>query len=89
MALLIFSMCFVTALGCAAILARAYLRTRHGLLLWSGLCFTALAGNEALVILDLYILPELELLAVRRAMGLLAAALMLVGLILHDRGPTK
>lgn len=83
MALLIYVLCLVTALGCAGMLLNAWRRTRHPLLLWAGLCFVGLAVNDALVVVDLYVVPQTSLLIARRVVGLGAVGLILVGLVFH------
>jgi hypothetical protein len=44
---------------CAVLLLRAYVRVRRRLLLWSGLCFAGLTVSNALVFVDLVLLPVL------------------------------
>jgi len=46
---------------CAALMARSYLRSRPRLLLWSALCFAFLGANNLLVIIDLLVLPAVDL----------------------------
>lgn len=78
---LIYTLCALTALACAVLLLRA--RTRGGapLLLWSGLCFACLAVNNALVVVDLILLPEVSLFFIRNTVALLGMLLLLYGLI--------
>jgi hypothetical protein len=83
MAAVVYTLCFLTAIGCAAGLLHAWARSRTPLLLWSAVCFAGLAVNEALVICDVYIFPDVPLFVWRCAVGLAALALMLAGLILH------
>jgi len=89
MAVLIYSLCLSTALCCAAILVRAFMRTRRPLLMWASLCFLCLALNEAVVIIDLYFVPEESLRIVRSSLGLTAGLLMLIGLIFPARGSSR
>ncbi len=49
---LVFILCAVTSLAVSALLLRGYLRSRARLLLWSGLCFLALALNNLLRLID-------------------------------------
>ena len=42
MSAVIYSLCALTSVACAWFLLRAYARTRHRLLFWSGLCFVML-----------------------------------------------
>lgn len=66
---------------CALLLLRAYARVRQRLLLWSGLCFAGLTLSNALVIVDLAIVPELSIYAWRLAVAALSLLLLLYGLI--------
>lgn len=85
MAVLVYVLCLITAIACAAVLLLAWRRSRTPLLFWSGLCFLCLAANEALVLIDFYVVQDMSLLVARRAAGFLAVAVMLVGLILHSQ----
>lgn len=53
MAVLVSLLGAVTALICAALLLRAFFAGRQRLLLWSGLCFVALALSNGLLVWDL------------------------------------
>lgn len=82
MAAAIYSLCAAVALLCATLLLRAYLRNRYRLLLWSGLCFTGLTLNNALLIVDKIFLPvQIDLSALRLAVSLVAVLVLLYGLI--------
>ncbi|MDP2315943.1 MAG: DUF5985 family protein [Pseudomonadota bacterium] len=85
MTLLVYLLCLITALGCAAVLFGAYIRTRAPLLFLAGMCFVGLAANDALVLIDVYVIPGTSLLRARRVVGFVAVALMLAGLIFHDK----
>jgi hypothetical protein len=81
---LIHAMCALTALACAALLLRAYLRTRFRLLLWSGLCFAGLTLNNVLLILDRLVFPQFDLSTWRLEVALVSVLLLLGGLILES-----
>ena len=51
------------------------------LLLWSGLCFCLLALNNLLVVVDLLLIPDIDLSLVRSLTALAAGSLMLYGFI--------
>jgi hypothetical protein len=85
MAGLVYVLCFLTALGCAIVLSVAYRRSRAALLAWSAACFAGLAVNEALVLVDVYVVPSRSFFVLRCITGLVALSLMLVGLILHSQ----
>jgi hypothetical protein len=78
---IVYTLCALTAFACALLLLRAYARTRSPLLFWSGLCFTLLTVNNALVVVDLVILPEVNLFLLRNLAALVGVTLLLYGLI--------
>ena len=70
-------LCAVTAVACTFLLLRGFLRTRIRLLLWSGVCFVALAVENVLLYVDNIIVPDTDL-SVARASIALAGLLCLV-----------
>lgn len=66
---------------CAILLLRAYIRGRARLLLWSGLCFLGLTIANALVFVDLALIPDTSLYTWRLAVGGVSVALLVYGLI--------
>ena len=81
MATSVYILCTVTSAFCAALLFREYRRSSARLLLWSSLSFMAWALNNALVFMDLVVLPDVDLLMVRTSASLVAVSLMLYGLV--------
>jgi hypothetical protein len=77
-------LCALTAITCALLLGRAYLRTKTRLLLWSTLCFLFLAANNILLSIDFVILGDDVTLAVPRAVTSLIAIILLVFGLLWD-----
>jgi hypothetical protein len=77
----VYLLCFLTAAACALLLFRTYWRTRMRLLLWSALCFLFLAGNSLVVILDMLVLPDVNLSLVRHLLSLAAVGLLLFGFV--------
>jgi len=77
----VYILCFLTSSACAFLLARNYLRTSARLLLWSAVCFVLLAGNNLVVIVDLLVLPQLNLSIPRIAFSLAAVLVLLFGFI--------
>ena len=73
----------VTAL-CAVLLLRGYARSRSRLLLWSGLCFIGLTGSNALLFVDLQILPEVDLYMWRLGTAASAMLLLVYGLVFES-----
>jgi len=66
---------------CAALLVRSYHRHKAPLLLWSGTCFVFLALNNLVVVLDLLILPAVDLSIVRIALSLIGISTLLYAFI--------
>ena len=85
MAELIYALCTGAALFCTILLVRGYVRTRTRLLLWSAVCFLGLTVNNLLVIVDLVVLPDLNLFLLRNVTGLVGVTSLLVGLIWEGR----
>jgi hypothetical protein len=87
MAETVYVLCALTSAVCAALLLRAWLRTRVRLLLWSTLCFALLTLNNVLLVVDLVVVdPDTDLSALRTGSGLAGLLLLLYGLI-YDRSP--
>lgn len=84
MAAVIYLLCAATACACAVLLLRSYRRSRHRLLLWSGLCFTGMFLNNLLLVLDRVILPQFDLSTLRLSAALLALLPLLYGLVWED-----
>ena len=80
-AISVYLLCVLASALCAMLLGRSYLRTRMRLLLWSSLCFVLLAANNLVVVIDLAILPAVDLRALRHALSLGAVLLLLIGFI--------
>jgi hypothetical protein len=85
MAEAVYVLCALTSVMCAALLLRGYLATRTRLLFWSSLCFAGLALNNVLLLLDLLVLPGVDLTIWRNASALLAMAVLLFGLVWDSR----
>lgn len=85
MAEAVYLMCAATSLACAALLLRGYLHQRTRLLLWSSLCFASLAVNNALLFIDLIVVPAVDLSLWRGTTALLGVSLLLFGLVWESR----
>jgi hypothetical protein len=81
----VYVLCAVTSIICAALLYRGYAASRTRLLFWSSLCFVALALNNALLLVDLYVLPATNLAATRGSVALLGLMVLLYGLVQESR----
>jgi hypothetical protein len=83
MAEAVYALCALTSIACAVMLLRGYVRSRARFLLWSSLCFVALAVNNVLLFVDNVIYRDVEWIspAWRSGVALLGIALLLYGLI--------
>lgn len=77
----VYGLCLLTSGLCAALLFRSYGRSRQPLLLWSSACFALLALNNLLVVLDMVVLPDVDLSVVRQLTSLAAVGVLIYGFI--------
>ena len=70
---------------CAALLVRAYLNNRRRILFWSAVCFVGLMLNSIMVVVDLLLVPDVDLRFVRSLVAVLALGSLLFGLIWDAR----
>jgi hypothetical protein len=75
--------CALTSALCAALLFRSWRNTRVRLLFWGALCFTGLALNNVLLVIDLRI-DRVDLAGIRLLPALVGVALLLYGLIRNE-----
>jgi hypothetical protein len=78
---LVYILCAATCLLCAVLLLRGYAKQHVRLLLWSGLCFLGLMGENVVHYIDVVSGPDLDLSIWRKLPGLAALAVLLFGLI--------
>jgi hypothetical protein len=84
MAALVYSLGTLVTLVCAVLLLRAYAKARTALLLWSGLCFALLTISNALLFIDLMLLPEITLYVARLATAAVGMMLLIYGLVFES-----
>jgi hypothetical protein len=77
----LYLMCLLSSLVCMALLLRGYWRTRMRLLLWSGMCFVLLSLNNAVLFVDVVLLPDIDLHALRLPISFLAGTVLLCGFV--------
>jgi hypothetical protein len=77
----IYVLCALTSIICAALLLRGWSQSRARLLFWSALCFIGLALNNILLIVDVTVLPDVDLELWRTLPALAGVALLVYGLI--------
>lgn len=85
MAETVYVLCALTSLFCAVLLWRSYRRSRTKLLMWSTLCFIGLAVNNALLVVDLVLVPHANLALVRSATAMGSMMMLLIGMIWEDQ----
>lgn len=81
MAPLFYFLCALTASFCTWLLVRAYYRSGYRLLLWGGLCFLGLTLNNALLVMDKMLFPEVNLFTWRLIVALIGLLVLLYGII--------
>jgi hypothetical protein len=81
MAEAVYLLCALTSVWCAVALLRTYLRRRSRVLLWSCLYFAALSCNNALLFVDLVVLPTIDLSLWRAIIGTSGTLVLAVGLV--------
>jgi hypothetical protein len=82
---LIYGLCLVTSAGCAGLLARAYLRTRTRLLLWTAISFCFFALNNLVLVVDMLVLPDWDLWAWRQGAAGAGVVILLFGFVWEMR----
>jgi len=80
----VYILCTLTSGMCALLLARAYARNHSRLLFWSAICFAGLCANNALLFVDLIVLP-IDLSVWRTIPALAGIAAICYGLIVESR----
>lgn len=85
MAEFVYVLCLVTSMLCAGLLLRSYRKSPGRLLMWSSLCFVGLALNNIFLLLDLTVVPTIDLRLVRSGSGIVALVLLVVGLVWESR----
>jgi hypothetical protein len=84
MAEIIYFLCALISVFCAALLIRNHARTRLRLALLASLCFAGLALNNVLLFVDSVIAPDIDLGVLRSGVAFVAMLLLVLGLALED-----
>ena len=77
----VYLLCLLTSVVCAFLLARSYARYRSGILAWSSASFALLALNNFVMVLDILVLPDVDLGLLRTCISLAAVMTLLYGFI--------
>lgn len=85
MGVVVYLLCAIAALACAIVLFRAYRRGGARLLLWSAICFGCFTLNNVLVVVDLFVFPEVNLFLLRNLSALVGIGALLYGLVREAR----
>ena len=80
-AAIVYVLCAGTAFACAALLARGYSKTRSALLFWSAICFAGLTLANVLLVVDLLIVPDIDLSVLKNLTTLISLLLLVYSLI--------
>lgn len=78
---IVYILCAATSSLCAVLLIRGYRSSRARLLLWSAVCFVGLALNNILLLVDLNIVPSLDLSVLRIVPAVIGAGALLYSLV--------
>lgn len=81
MAEVVYVLCFLTSAAAAVLLLRGYWRSHARLLLWCGLGFVGLCLNNLMLIVDLVLLPQVDLSVWRVLPAVAGMALLVFGMI--------
>jgi len=81
---LIYALCALASIFCAALLTKSYRRTRLRLALWASLCFVGLALNNVLLFVDLVVALQVDLSLLRGGVALVAMLVLVLGLVWED-----
>lgn len=85
MAEAVYLLCALTSATCAALLIRTWLRSRTRLLLWSSWCFVGLAVNNALLVADLLVFPDVDLAQLRSIEALVSIGVLAIAMAWERR----
>lgn len=81
----IYLLCVATSVVAALMLFRMWRRRGTRLLLWSCACFAGLALNNALLLVDLVIVPDVDLMLLRSSTVLVSVLVLVFGLVWESK----
>lgn len=85
MAAVVYFVCALASVLCAALLVRSWRRSPLRLLMWVALGFVGLAVNNVVLFVDRVVTPDADLHVIRDVSGLAAVSVILFGLIWESR----
>lgn len=77
----IYILCALTSVTCTVLLIRGYRQSGARLLFWSALCFAGLALNNIMLVVDLRVLPDVDLEMWRALPAVVGVLLLVYGLV--------
>jgi hypothetical protein len=77
----VYLLCAATSAACAFLLLRGYYQRKARLLLWSGICFVGLALNNALLLVDTQVVPDVNLSVIRSIPAVIGVGFLVFGLV--------
>jgi len=80
----VFVLCALVSIVCAAMLYLGYRRSRTRLLFWSSLCFAGLAINNVMLMIDFVMVAGVDFTLYRSVIALAAVLLLVYGLITEN-----
>ena len=78
---IVYILCAVLSLSCAVLLFTGYRKNKFSLLLWSSIGFFGFALNNALLFVDIVLIPQTDLSIIRTVPALVGMVVMVYGLI--------
>lgn len=85
MAVMVYVLCALTSLIVAGLLWRGYRRSRANLLFWSAICFAFMTLGNLVLIVDVKVLPAVDLSFWRTLPYVIGIAVLLYGLVWDTR----
>ena len=82
----VYLLCLASSAICAFMLSRSCRRSPSSLLFWSAACFWLLSANNLLLVLDLIVLPNIDLSIARALLSVAAVATLLFGFVWNGEG---
>lgn len=81
MAAVVYVLCALTSFACAVLLLRAYGERRVNLLFWSGLGFIGFALSNIFLVIDIIMVPGMDLRLLRSVPVLAGLAVLIYGMV--------
>ncbi len=81
---IVYLLCFLTSFACSVFLFRGFRSTKYKLLFWSGLGFVGFALNNLVLMIDMMIVPQIDLSLLRTLLSVVGMTLLVYGLISEE-----